>query len=322
MKSLRILLEDSCCNELKATFIPSEYFIVVDNPNNADVIIFQNHSYAYIKQSRYYQNYKKKCIVLTETDKPNYFLPGVYASGYNHLLSKGRIKTYCYFYTNRNTLKKNQFIDEYKNKRLKEKYLFSFIGGSTSWVRKRLFKLYKHQVDDNFLIQSSDDYNHWDSNVTTLLSKRDKQESYVKNVKESLFYLCPRGAGHGSIRLFEVMELGISPVIISDNWILPEGPDWKEFAVFIKEKDISKIRTILKALSHEASDRGIKAQKAYNLYFSEKIHAERLYYMISDLLVERKWWKEEIISFIFPLIDWWQILIEKSKPYLKKIILP
>ena len=118
------------------------------------------------------------------------------------------------------------------------------------------------------------------------------------------------------------MELGISPVIISDNWILPEGPDWKEFAVFIKEKDISKIRTILKALSHEASDRGIKAQKAYSLYFSEKVHAERLYYMIGDLLVGRKWWKEEVISFIFPLIDWWQMLMEKSKSYLKKMILP
>ena len=52
--------------------------------------------------------------------------------------------------------------------------------------------------------------------------------------------LCPRGQGTSSIRLFEAMRMGIAPVIISDKWIGPKGPEWESFAVFVKEKDISR----------------------------------------------------------------------------------
>jgi len=320
MKSLHILLEDSCCDELKNILGSSKYFVVENNPDDADAIIFQNHSYPYVKQSHYYQNHKNKCVVITEADKPNYFLSGIYVSGYNHFLSKSRVKTYCYFYSSLNKLKRNQSIDKYKQKEIEKKYLFSFIGGSTALVRKRLFRLYENQAANDFLIQSSNAYNHWNSDMNSLVSKQSQQERYVRNIKESLFYLCPRGAGHGSIRLFEVMELGVPPVIISDNWILPEGPNWREFAIFVQEKDIAKIPMILKAVSHEASDRGVKAMQAYESYFSEEVHAERVYHMINDLLGERKWWKEEIISFIFPLIDWKRILTEKLRYILKRLM--
>ena len=39
-----------------------------------------------------------------------------------------------------------------------------------------------------------------------------------------------------SIRIFEMMEAGIAPVIMSNNWLPPVGPSWEEFALFVPER--------------------------------------------------------------------------------------
>ena len=49
--------------------------------------------------------------------------------------------------------------------------------------------------------------------------------------------ICPRGWGSSSIRLFEVMEMGRVPVIISDAWV-NEAPKWADFSVRVSEADV------------------------------------------------------------------------------------
>ena len=45
-------------------------------------------------------------------------------------------------------------------------------------------------------------------------------------MKQSEFVLCPRGLGVGSIRFWEAIEYGATPIVISDNLLLPSGLDY------------------------------------------------------------------------------------------------
>ena len=64
--------------------------------------------------------------------------------------------------------------------------------------------------------------------------------------------LCPRGEGTSSIRLFESLRMGRPPVIISDQWVPPEGPAWDTFSVRIPERRIHTIPDRLTELEHQA----------------------------------------------------------------------
>lgn len=298
---MKVLFEESCSDELQSIF-NSAQFVIVKSPEEADIILFQNHNFDYVKKTTFYSNFKEKCFVITETDRPNFFLPGIYVSNYSHVLSKGRAKTYCYCYTNRGD-NRNKYVDAYQDKQVEKKFLFSFIGTPTCSTRRKLFRIYNGKADSDFFVCSSNNYNHWNFNKEYEGFKNERQELYVKNIKESLFYLCPRGAGHSSIRLFEVMELGVCPVIIADGWIPPEGPDWNKIAIFIEEREIPNIKSILEARKNEALIMGKLAKEAYSAYFSEEKQAEYIYQAINELVSNRRNLKENSISTIFPVIN-------------------
>ena len=295
---LKVLLDIYCEDELRNVF-HSPLFEIVSQPNRADVVIFQRHDFLQLQQSQLFQNNKSKSITLSQTDRPGFFVPGIYSSNYVHPLSRTRAKTYSYFYQKPGA--KNRYIEAYRNKSLPKKYLFSFIGGCTAPVRHRLIDLYE-KPSDSFCVENTTSlYSHWCSSANHSQAQRHRQESYVLNVKESLFYLCPRGAGHGSIRLFEVMELGTAPVIIADGWIPPDGPDWEEFAIFVPEKDIAKLEEILEQHRDRAKAMGIKAKQAFETYFADDRRAAELHRLIQEIMTARDERYETFIRSIFPL---------------------
>jgi hypothetical protein len=65
------------------------------------------------------------------------------------------------------------------------------------------------------------------------------------------------------------MKMGVAPVVIADDWIFPNGPDWKSFALIVKEKDVPQLHQILKSHEGEYKKRGRMAYMAYNKFFSE-----------------------------------------------------
>ncbi len=117
------------------------------------------------------------------------------------------------------------------------------------------------------------------------------------------------------------MELGVCPVIISDNWIPPEGPNWEDFAIFVKEKDISKIHSILETRKSDALKMGKKAQEIYQEYFQEEVVSERIHLMLNDLILTRNERKEKLIYTIFPLIEIYKNLLTTAKSQIKKLVL-
>jgi hypothetical protein len=143
------------------------------------------------------------------------------------------------------------------------RYLFTFQGGSTSLLRKRLFNV-KFDRDD-VLIENTSKYYHWDDSQP---DRRDRQLVYAETVTASHFVLCPRGAGVGTIRLFEVMASGVAPVLLSDDYELPPGPAWDTFLLRVPERDIARLPALLEAQVGSAAERGRLAREAFVEYFS------------------------------------------------------
>jgi hypothetical protein len=91
---------------------------------------------------------------------------------------------------------------------------------------------------------------------------------YSQLILNSSFVLCPRGFGASSMRLFEAMRLGRPPVVISDAWLPPPGPDWEAFSLRVAEKDIMDIPEILSQERRRAAEMGRRAKIAYQDYFA------------------------------------------------------
>ena len=60
--------------------------------------------------------------------------------------------------------------------------------------------------------------------VNAKIRKQYEQE-YIEIMKETVFCLCPSGSGPNSIRLWEAIEFGCLPVVLSDNLELFKGED-------------------------------------------------------------------------------------------------
>jgi len=149
---------------------------------------------------------------------------------------------------------------------MEKKYLFSFAGGSTSLLRKRLYKIKFSRPD--VLIENTSDYYHWDSSQP---GRDERQKNYATTIASSHYALCPRGASVNSFRLYEVMEMGVAPVILSDKLLLPEGPNWDSFAIRVPERKIKKLDTILAARGDESAERGRLAREAYEQWFAPSV---------------------------------------------------
>lgn len=66
---------------------------------------------------------------------------------------------------------------------------------------------------------------------------------FVRNIVDSDYTLCVRGAGNFSYRLYETLSCGRIPVFVDTDCVLPYESiiDWKRYCVYIDEKDIAHI---------------------------------------------------------------------------------
>jgi len=237
---------------------------LTEDPGSAELILLAGSfgtNPDLLLQHPLYLRYPYLCAVYTEDDNYLPLAPGVYCSArvdaHSHV---GR--TFSYSYISRNGQYANPFVAP-SSTPLPKSLLFSFQGGSTSLLRKRLFNLSFARPD--ILIENTSTYFHWD---LTQPGRKDRQQLYAETLASSHFVLCPRGAGTGSIRLFEVMSAGIPPVLISDDYLLPPGPAWDSFLLRIAEKDIARLPELLQPHIASSQDRGLKARQAWLQYFS------------------------------------------------------
>jgi hypothetical protein len=159
-------------------------------------------------------------------------------------------------------------------------YLASFVGCASSVpIRQRLVAL-------------KDDRIHLSDNTSAFIGairggRTDEvdrlKKQFVETALASKFILCPRGFGASSIRLFEAMQLGRAPVVISDRWVEPEGPDWTRLCIRIQERNVERLPTILRGREAEAEELGTNARAAWEKYFAPEAHFNHICHTIWDM---------------------------------------
>jgi hypothetical protein len=235
---------------------------LVDSPEEAEMILLVGSFGSdphHLLEHPLYRAFTEKCAVYTDDDNYLPLAPGVYCSAIvDDSSSAGRIFSYSYVAASGRY--SNKFVTE---KDTDKRLLFSFMGGSTSLLRKKMFNLQFDRKD--VLIENTSTYYHWD---LTQPDRVDRQRRYAETLASSNFVLCPRGAGTGSIRFFEVMSAGIAPVLISDDYLLPPHVPWESFLLRIPERDVARLPELLEPHLHEAAERGRLAQQAWLDYFA------------------------------------------------------
>ena len=207
-----------------------------------------------------YRRHPERCAVYTESDDYLPLVPGVYCSAAADAHTRaGWIFTHSYVSASGRYA--NPFVSN--TERGAKTLLCSFLGGSTSMVRKRLFKTSFGRAD--IVVENTNAYHHWD---TSQRDREDRQRHYAETIAASHFVLCPRGAGTGSIRLFEVMKAGVAPVLLADKYPLPPGIPWNDFLIRIPERDLHRIPEMLESQVGSSDERGKKARQIWLDHFS------------------------------------------------------
>lgn len=150
--------------------------------------------------------------------------------------------------------------DNIKDKNLSKKYMASFIGSITHPIRQSLCKYYQH--NKNFYILGK----NWSPSVS-----ENNLEDFIRITQQSYFAFCPRGYGLNSFRLYEVLQLGVVPIIISNDFYLPwsDEIDWNSFSVLINENEIYNIENILNKIDNKKYNELVfSGKKLYHKYFT------------------------------------------------------
>jgi hypothetical protein len=142
--------------------------------------------------------------------------------------------------------------------------LFSFAGRASHRVRRQLFAHNLNGAD--VLLEDTSSYNHFVGQTES--HRAHARRPYWEMASRSKYALCPRGAGTSTMRIFEMMEACVAPVIVADDWLPPLGPSWEEFALFVPESEIRSIYEKVKAHEGEFAHRGRLAREAWEQYFS------------------------------------------------------
>jgi hypothetical protein len=242
---------------------------LVNNADEADFILFVENSryhndyfFSELSKHELVLKYPEKVFMYNPHDQPWFVLPGLYACMPNWLYDDTKLAATPYMETI------NPYI--YSDVSREPKYLFSFDGRINSRPRRKIFQLKESRAK---LILTA-------TNIYGNQSIETKQD-YANLLLDSKFVLAPKGAGTSSYRLFEAMKAGRVPVIISDNWIRPPGIDWDSFAIFVSEKDISRLPQILMKEENNWRIKGLLARENWDRFFADDT---KFHYLINTII--------------------------------------
>lgn len=202
------------------------------NPHTADfVIAFATHE-KWKRTSIAKRRPKSDNLFVWDSDDfPIGWMPGLYASLPRELHDGRRHTTFCY------PLRWNRFVA--CRPVTEARFLAGFHGAITSPLRARMLDHFQGRTDFDLRITTS----LW--NQMDAPSSVESKKSYADHLAHCKFVLCPRGNGVGSVRLFETLETGRVPVVISDRYVPPPFPSWTDFVIHVPERQLQSLPRIL-----------------------------------------------------------------------------
>lgn len=138
------------------------------------------------------------------------------------------------------------------------RYLAAWRGNTKSnRIRPRLVSLFKG--NPGFCVETTSSWlNH----------NNDEKNSYLDVILDAKFSLCPAGWAPVTYRIYESMALGRCPVIIADDFVPPQGPDWGRSALFFPERALDKLEHFLDKHEHVYGQLGATAYHFWQCFFS------------------------------------------------------
>jgi hypothetical protein len=245
---------------------------LVDSPEHADIILFVGSTYPDHRDVRSHpllREHRVKCFLFHSDDYVIPFLPGVYVNVAKRW-SSGRTITGPYLqmlYWDH-----VPFVPSLQNC----EYLFCFVGSTrTHALRRRLMSLKSPRA---YFEDSSADVAEDETKKPLIMIdyQTEAKTHYGDMISRSKFVLCPRGYACSTWRLFETMKAGRVPVIISDQWVPPEGPAWETFSLRVRENQISGIPELLERYEPKAELMAHEARLAWEEWFSKETVFHRI----------------------------------------------
>ncbi len=250
--------------------------LVTENPATADLILFVDLHLSpdwrlrSLLKHELVQEFGEKTLVYNECDHPWVVWRGLYCSMPARFFDAGQQRACAYYGA-------ASFPDE-ERLGVAPDLLFSFLGSRSHPVRSAVLCLEHSRA----VVEDTSGFVFYDRSQPQAYDRQKAR--YTSTLLRSKFVLCPRGAGTSSIRLFETLAAGRVPVIISDQWVPPAGPDWSALSLQVPE---AKVKTIPRLLKSAESDYPQMAESAYathKQWFSQKVIFHRLISECAELL--------------------------------------
>ncbi len=200
-------------------------------------------------------------------DEPVPWAPGVFTSLENSRFGTGPFRGGCYVIHH---IAEGGLVIE-PSRLADADLLWSFVGTvrTCPTVRGAVTALTDPR---SFTLDTSD----WDARVRWAWDRdladegRKAFATYSESLRRSKFVVCPRGLGASSMRLFEAMQAGRCPVVVSDEWMPPPFVDWSRCSLRVAEADLPNLPALLRAAESSAADRGAAARTAWETYFAPR----------------------------------------------------
>jgi hypothetical protein len=274
------------------------------NVDEADAILFVENSryhedafFSRLKRNTLVQKHRNRCFMYNEHDRPWCLLPGLYCSMPRRWFDNARQRATRY-------IRLLNPVDT--NPSDQPDILFSFLGNSQIPVRRQLLKLKSPRA----IIEDTSSFNAFFAKEQT-----NNHARYADVLRRSKFVLCPRGSGTSSIRLFETLRAGRVPIIISDQWVAPDGPDWSSCSLRVRERNIADIAQIASDLEPRWTEMSSAARQVWGDWFSDQVLFDRMGDALAAITKERM--IPEYIAQRIPSIPEWDWRLRRGIYHLR-----
>lgn len=255
---------------------------LTDDPAQADVILFLDGHQHYrdlelnaIRRHPLVLQYQEKAFVYSEVDQPWCAMPGLYVAMPKTSFDPQRQRACCYL-----TLP-NPHVAAGPAPGVEPDLLFSFMGRGGNRTRERVLA----QKHPRALIADTTAVNFFGDPTEEM---QRQKERYAETMARSKFILCPVGAGPSSFRIFETMAAGRVPVIVSDLWVPPAGPDWQNCALFVGENEIDRLGAILERNEERFPAMAQAARREWEAWFAPEVLFHRMAEGLKDIVETRR----------------------------------